>query len=40
MWLFDGKKVSYIIHTYNPDPTMTGEEIAAVLYSVVKINNL
>lgn len=31
MRLLDGKKVSYISHTYNPDPTMTGEEIAALL---------
>ena len=31
MRLLDGKKVSYISHTYNPDPTMTGEEIAAIL---------
>ncbi|MBQ7193252.1 MAG: Cys-tRNA(Pro) deacylase [Synergistaceae bacterium] len=31
MRLLDGKKVSYISHTYKPDPTMTGEEIAALL---------
>ena len=31
MRLLDGKKVSYISHTYKPDPTMTGEEIAAIL---------
>ena len=31
MRLLDGKKVSYISHTYNPDPTMTGEDIAALL---------
>ncbi len=31
MRVLDGKKISYESHTYNPDATMTGEEIAAIL---------
>lgn len=31
MRILDKKKVTYAYHTYEPDPSMTGEEIAAVL---------
>ncbi|MCR4806760.1 MAG: Cys-tRNA(Pro) deacylase [Lachnospiraceae bacterium] len=31
MRVLDGKKVSYESHSYNPDPTMSGEEIAGIL---------
>ena len=31
MRLLEGKKIPYVSHTYNPDPKMTGEEIAALL---------
>ena len=31
MRVLDSKKVTYTSHTYEPDPTMTGEEIAAIL---------
>lgn len=31
MRVLDGKKISYVSHTYEPDATMRGEEIAAVL---------
>ena len=31
MRLLDGKKIPYSSHTYVPDPTMTGEEIANLL---------
>ena len=31
MRLLDGKKISYSSHNYNPDPTMTGEDIATLL---------
>ncbi len=31
MRLLDEKKIEYISHTYEPDPTMSGEEIAALL---------
>ena len=31
MRLLDGKKIPYSAHTYSPDPTMTGEEIAVLL---------
>ena len=31
MRILDGKKLPYDIHTYEPDSTMTGEEIAAIL---------
>ena len=31
MRLLDGKKIPYLRHTYNPDPTMTGEDIANLL---------
>ena len=31
MRLLDGKKIPYTGHTYEPDPTKTGEEIAALL---------
>ena len=31
MRLLDGKKIPYSSHIYNPDATMTGEEIAALL---------
>ena len=31
MRVLDGKKISYESHAYNPDATMTGEEIAALL---------
>lgn len=31
MRLLDGKKISYTAHTYEQDPTRTGEEIAALL---------
>ncbi len=29
--VLDGKKINYEIHSYEPDATMTGEEIAAIL---------
>jgi Cys-tRNA(Pro)/Cys-tRNA(Cys) deacylase len=29
--VLDGKKITYEIHSYEPDATMTGEEIAAIL---------
>ena len=29
--VLDGKKINYEIHSYEPDATMTGEEIAALL---------
>ena len=31
MRLLDGKKITYSSYTYNPDPTMTGEDIANIL---------
>ena len=31
MRVLDGKKVSYDSHAYNPDATMSGEEIAGIL---------
>ncbi len=31
MRILDGKKISYVSHAYEPDATMTGEEIAAIL---------
>ena len=31
MRVLDGKKISYESHTYEPDATMTGEEIAGIL---------
>lgn len=31
MRVLDGKKISYESHAYNPDATMSGEEIAAIL---------
>lgn len=31
MRILDGKKISYEIHTYEPDASMSGEEIAALL---------
>lgn len=31
MRVLDGKKISYAVHTYEPDATMSGEEIAALL---------
>ena len=31
MRLLDGKKISYESHTYEPDPTMSGEGIAGIL---------
>lgn len=31
MRILDGKKVAYQAHTYRPDATMSGEEIAALL---------
>lgn len=31
MRLLDGRKISYATHTYEPDATMSGEEIAALL---------
>lgn len=31
MRVLDGKKIAYESHAYNPDPTMTGEEIAGIL---------
>ncbi len=31
MRILDGKKIPYEIHSYEPDATMTGEEIAEVL---------
>ncbi|MCR5791807.1 MAG: Cys-tRNA(Pro) deacylase [Lachnospiraceae bacterium] len=31
MRVLDGKKISYQSHTYEPDPSMSGEEIAAIL---------
>ncbi|MBP5608090.1 MAG: Cys-tRNA(Pro) deacylase [Lachnospiraceae bacterium] len=31
MRVLDGKKISYESHSYEPDATMTGEEIAAIL---------
>ena len=31
MRVLDGKKIPYESHAYNPDATMTGEEIAAIL---------
>ena len=31
MRTLDGKKISYESHTYEPDATMSGEEIAAIL---------
>lgn len=31
MRILDGKKISYESHTYEPDPSMSGEEIAAIL---------
>lgn len=31
MRILDGKKVSYVSHTYEPDAAMSGEEIAALL---------
>ncbi len=29
--VLDGKKIEYTLHTYEPDATMTGEEIAGIL---------
>lgn len=31
MRVLDGKKISYESHSYEPDPTMSGEEIAGIL---------
>lgn len=31
MRILDGKKISYTSHTYEPDATKSGEEIAALL---------
>ncbi len=31
MRILDGKKISYESHAYNPDATLTGEQIAALL---------
>jgi len=31
MRLLDGKKIAYTAHTYEQDPTMSGEEIAQIL---------
>ena len=31
MRVLDGKKIEYISHSYEPDATMSGEEIAAIL---------
>ena len=31
MRVLDGKKIPYVSHTYEPDATMSGEEIAALL---------
>ena len=31
MRVLEGKKISYTSHSYNPDATMTGEEIAGIL---------
>ncbi len=31
MRLLDKAKISYVSHTYEPDPTMSGEEIASIL---------
>ncbi len=31
MRLLDGKKISYISRSYEPDPSMSGEEIAGIL---------
>lgn len=31
MRVLDGKKISYKSHAYNPNPTMSGEEIAGIL---------
>ncbi|SFD06157.1 Cys-tRNA(Pro) deacylase [Butyrivibrio sp. YAB3001] len=31
MRILDGKKITYNSYSYNPDPTMTGEEIASTL---------
>lgn len=31
MRVLDGKKIPYISHTYEPDPSLSGEEIAVIL---------
>lgn len=31
MRVLDSKKISYVFHTYEADPTLTGEEIAGIL---------
>ena len=31
MRVLDGKKISYESHSYEPDPTMSGEQIAEIL---------
>ena len=31
MRLLDGRKIPYVSHSYEPDATMSGEEIAAIL---------
>ena len=31
MRLLDGKKIDYKSHTYSPDPSLTGEDIAGIL---------
>ena len=31
MRVLDGRKISYAVHTYEPDATMSGQEIAALL---------
>ena len=31
MRILDGKKIAYESHAYEPDPTLTGEEIAGIL---------
>lgn len=31
MRVLDGKKIPYISHTYEPDPSLSGEEIAGIL---------
>lgn len=32
MRILDGKKISYVSHTYEPDGTMSGADIAAILH--------
>ena len=33
MRLFDKNKIPYSSHIYNPDPAMSGEDIAIILFS-------